>query len=364
MTPFDTVLIGAVLVPIVLFIVKLIIDRINPERSTTVIIIVIIGSIILFISMLFLAQYMGWESTILQKYGMQSTNGESSFADNVNEDNITVQATDPLSSADSLISPHPITSVTATPSQCNTLPLDAYKQQLTKEEINDIYPDVHPAELYPCSFNSFSLSISKLALKTTIKEDNSLNNDLGVFPFPGSSIVVDLYSYSDGTIVEEKTTDFYDELKFESLQDGIYFFIIRCSGYKIGYSSTPFILDHRFVQEDSVMPWSYCIEENDAKYSEMFRIQVNRNGSPLQGKEVQLIVYDDSNPNAYMSTSYTTDEHGYLQLWHGINNRDYYNMAYFNLLTGCHLRIQIDGDYMMYDVQEMDSDTWIVSIYD
>ena len=53
------------------------------------------------------------------------------------------------------------------------------------------------------------------------------------------------------------------------------------------------------------MPWSYCIEENDAKYSEMFRIQVNRNGSPLQGKEVQLIVYDDSNPNAYMSTSYT-----------------------------------------------------------
>lgn len=54
MTPFDTVLIGAVLVPIFLFIVKLIIDRIDPERSTTVIIIVIIVSIILFISMLFL----------------------------------------------------------------------------------------------------------------------------------------------------------------------------------------------------------------------------------------------------------------------------------------------------------------------
>ncbi len=365
MTTFDSILISAVLVPIILLILKQIIKRFNPERSTTIIIILVFCSIAMIVLLLLLAKFMGWESTFLQKCDTHTLNSEEvglSADSMMYEQDISTQATNPLSSSDDFATPQQSPRVSEMPLQSHSSSSTAFRQQLTKNEIDDIYPNVNPSELHPCNFNSFTLSISKLALRTTIKEDDSLNSDLGVLPSSDSSIEVALYNYTDGSIIDEKTTTFYDEIAFESLQDGIYFYCIHCDGYKDAYSPAPFIIDHRFVNESSMMPWSFSIETNDAHYSETFRIQVLKAGNPLQNQEVQLMVYEGTNRDSYMSTSYTTDENGYLQLWHGINNKDYYNIAYFNLLIGCHLMVKIDGDYMLYDVQDTNSEPWVIDI--
>ena len=399
MTLFDSIFIGSVIVPIALLIVEILWKVFtNHKYSTALIIVTAFFLVVLIVGMMVLANHMGWESSILQRCDFQQ-------AANVIETNpssnsyVTIDTTQPINAesptpavddsaymytytnsptltAKSIttsedptpikITPPPTqNSATAVPSSdggANTA--SHIKQQLSREEIIEIYPSFDPSNLYPLTTDAFSLSVSKLALNISIPDDHTLDNTIGVFPTAEAPVIVALYNYYDGSLVELKETDFVNDVSFDSLKDGIYFFIVYCDGYKTGYSHAPFLIINDVNKERDVLPWSICIEKNNSTYSDTFLIQIKNGGSPIKGKEIIVNVLEGSEANCISGYPFTTDEKGYLQMWYSINGIEYYSLAYFSLLFGCNLQIEIEDENVFCDVQASDSGIWIADIGD
>ncbi len=51
-------------------------------------------------------------------------------------------------------------------------------------------------------------------------------------------------------------------------------------------------------------------------------------------------------------------------MWYSINGIEYYSLAYFSLLFGCNLQIEIEDENVFCDVQASDSGIWIADIGD
>lgn len=205
-----------------------------------------------------------------------------------------------------------------------------------------LFPDYDPRFLLPLNSNGFSLIVEELVVRILTEANEEWS--LGAVPKNDIPVQIDLVDYYNGNTIDSKKTYLGSTVYFESIPDGTYYYAIKCEGYKTGYSGSPFILQFDESQKKANLTWITYIEKVGAKYEQGFKVKMLSSGEDIPPYTETTISVIDMNGRTGDSYSAYINENGFLTLWMGINDIDYYYIADFYVQEGYTLTVLNDNN--------------------
>lgn len=200
------------------------------------------------------------------------------------------------------------------------------------------------SDAYIPSFNTDTITfyVNETALKIETGNE-AFDRSLG--PKYLDNAVVTLYrnnhEYGNARPINGRVT-------FTSLPAGTYYHHVSCAGYQ-PYTSSSFMLSYNSACEKDVLSWGIDLDKSNAQFWPPFKIKiVDRAGVPIKNEEVHVSImcWNDPDTESSNSLQHTTDNNGYLTLWHG-GDKDYYDLASFRLIRDNAYRICVGTEELM-----------------
>ena len=214
---------------------------------------------------------------------------------------------------------------------------------LTDREVEDhLFSDFDPHFCHPLNSNEFSLIVEELVVRILTEADEEWS--LGTVPRDDIQVQIDLIDYYSGNTIDSKRTYLGSTIYFENIPDGTYYYVIKCNGYKTGYSGSPFILQFDESKMKANLSWITYIEKAEAKYGQGFKVKMLSTSENIPPYTETIISVIDMNGRAGDSYSAYINENGFLSLWMGINDIDYYYIADFYVEEGYTLTVLDDNN--------------------
>ncbi|MBR7056378.1 MAG: hypothetical protein IKI17_04740 [Oscillospiraceae bacterium] len=196
------------------------------------------------------------------------------------------------------------------------------------------YPDFDSSVWDPFNSNEFTLVVDELVVKIL---SDGYEQSLGVAPTTSILMQVDLIDFDSGDIIDSKIGYLGDTVHFGDIPNGIYYYRIKCDGYKTTYSIHPFILEYNNQEPTDILPWIVSLEKIDAEFGKGFKVKMISSGEPIpQYTETMLSV---AYRNAKSEYPVYINEDGFLTLWMGTDSDNYYFIATFYVANGYTLSI-------------------------
>lgn len=199
------------------------------------------------------------------------------------------------------------------------------------------FPDFDPHFCYPLNSNEFTLTVEELAVRMLTEGNEEWS--LGAVPTTKVLMQVDLIDFDSRRIIDSKSAYLGDTVRFEDISDGTYYYEIKCEGYKTGYSGSPFVLKYNSSEMKANLSWITFIEKSDAVFDSGFKVKMlSSSGVIPQYTETTISVTDKNGRSGSSYPAYINGD-GFLTLWMGINDVDYYFIADFYVAEGYTLTV-------------------------
>ena len=163
----------------------------------------------------------------------------------------------------------------------------------------------------------------------------------GYYPSDDLSVEVALFNYKTGEQIGQTKMPSINKsshsVEFSDLEDGTYYYTVRCKGYKVSLPNTPFVLknDKSASSFTENITLNAFLEERNAIYGKPFHVQlVNPDHSPVVNMNNSLALAATQREDQAIDLrrwSYSTDSSGYVRR----NNI----LQEFQILPGCDFRI-------------------------
>lgn len=198
--------------------------------------------------------------------------------------------------------------------------------------IENPFPDFDPRFCYPLNSNEFTLTVEELAVRMLTEGNEEWS--LGAVPTTKVLMQVDLIDFDSGNIIDSKTAYLGDTVHFGDIPNGTYYYKIKCEGYKTGYSGSPFVFKYNGSEMKDNLPWITFLEKTDVKFGPGFKVKMlSSSEAILQYTETIISVTDKTGRSGSSYPAYINED-GFLTLWMGINDVDYYFIADFYVADG------------------------------
>lgn len=210
-------------------------------------------------------------------------------------------------------------------------------------ELPDTYNNINTDFIYP--FNADMVTLYTHVAGAKLITEGFNETSLGIFPTEDILLEACLINFDTGKQVDSKTAILGDEIIFSNIPNGTYYYIISCNGYKTAIPDSPFKLERNYSKEADILPWGVNLEKEESQLSSTFKVRIqNANGNIIQNTEIDVraVHEDNPSPNSFIHYSLYSDENGYLTSWHGIDNRDFYDLVDFQLYEDCYLEARLN----------------------
>lgn len=212
-------------------------------------------------------------------------------------------------------------------------------KSLTKdnETKQNPYPDFDSRFCYPFNSNEFTLMVEEQAIK--ILTEGKEEWCLGLVPDTLIPIQIDLINFDSGITIDSKDAYLGDTVHFGNIPDGTYYYEIRGDGYTTGFSGSPFSLKYDNTKEKDNLPWITALEKINVNYNQAFKVKMfAASGNIVPYTKTAISVIGN---NCHSNSEYPVyiNENGFLTLWMGINDVDYYFIADFYVADGYMLTV-------------------------
>lgn len=201
--------------------------------------------------------------------------------------------------------------------------------------------------------NEISLHISEEA--ANIYTENTVSN-AGFYP-EAVRVEVQLVDYKTNETIGSRTAYMGDEVIFDDIPDGIYYYMILAEGYERYVPYSLFRLEYNEFEEKDILTWGGCLRKIGSNYSEAFKILIcDKQGIPFDNTEAEIRVISEENlsPDHYSTHYVTSDENGYLTVWRAVDDVEYYELAEFSVKAGCRLEVCFEGsaEFVLVEIQD------------
>lgn len=219
--------------------------------------------------------------------------------------------------------------------------------------------EFNPQEYYEnIDLNSlYGNNSDKIVVNTALagsKSNNSghYSSEIGVYPGYGTHIIIEieLVNYLDPQINYREVAYLGEQVSFSDMPDGIYYYIVYASGYKIAFSSTLIKIEKQENISEFAVMWDANLERIGGTYSDPFYIKLEDSaGHTLSSVEVSLFVKSsiDGEPNKFDSYSLISNADGLLTCDNEVVD--------FQLFDKCYIQLVLESTWKeSYIVQEPD----------
>lgn len=221
--------------------------------------------------------------------------------------------------------------------------------------------DFNPQEYYSninidnlCGHNSNEIVISTALAGLKSNSMEYYTPQIGVYPGYKEYIIVEveLVDYFNPQRTWREVAYIGDNIYFSDLTDGIYYYIVHASGYKISFPSTLIKIEQQETITEFAVGWDANLERIGDTYSDPFYIKIEDSRGHVQSNvNVSLSVKSkiDGEPTRFGSYSLVSNEDGLLTCGNKVID--------FLLFDNCYFQIFFDMDWEEgYIVQEPDND--------
>lgn len=215
------------------------------------------------------------------------------------------------------------------------------------------YGDVDERYMRAYNSNEITLHISEKALN--IYTENTVRG-FGFYP-KNVKVEAQLIDYETNETISTQTAEIGNEITFEDIPDGVYYYMISAEGYEMYVPYSLFCLEYNESKEKDILPWGIDLERIECDYSEQFKILLcNEQGIPLGNVEAEIRVVSEENlsPNRYSAYPIASDENGYLAIWRKVDDIEYYDIAEFSVKSECQLQICLKNSSNYFTVEIKD----------
>lgn len=224
----------------------------------------------------------------------------------------------------------------------NSVPLPA---QIENFDAKTFYEEDGFLHVYRCVSRSIRVLVVPVSLKTVVGGVEGIHHTN--YPAPETFRIVEaqLINYDTGRIVSTAAAYLGDEILFSNVQNGTYYYVISCAGYKSAVSKCLLQIE----DPDSFNDYGYQtvgLELPDKNYSAPFQIQIfDSQGNELRNMPVKVrtVDEDDPYPEAGWLYSLVTDDSGYLTQRPGDYQMDG-GLVEFSLCAGYILEVALDTE--------------------
>lgn len=204
------------------------------------------------------------------------------------------------------------------------------------EEFNpqEYYGNVIIDNLYGHNSDEIVISTALAGLKSNNME--YYTPQIGVYPGYKKYIIVEveLIDYFNPQRTWRKVAYIGDQVYFSNVTDGIYYYVVYASGYKISFPSTLIKIEQQETITEFAVAWDANLERVGDTYSDPFYIRIEDSGGHAQSNvNVSLFVKSniDGEPTQFGSYSLVSNEEGLLTCSNKVIDFQLFDNCYFQL---------------------------------
>lgn len=220
-------------------------------------------------------------------------------------------------------------------------------------DAKSFYGNVDERYMHTYNMNEISLHISEESMY--IYTENTTSSS-GFYP-ENIKLEARLIDYENDKVISTQFTEIGNEIIFEDIPNGIYYYIVLADGYEMYVPYSLLRLEYNELAEKDSLTWGIHLERIECDYSEPFKIQIcNKQGVPLGNTEAEIRVVseDDLSPDCYSVNYVMSDENGYLTICREHNGKEQYESAEFSVKSGCQLQIGLKNSVDYFTVEITD----------